>query len=301
MTDAKNDLIGRADEATLTSTPVTSAPQPERERGVTTPLDMDALGKAILPATAGLTLAGFIVSVPHFAKAGVPIQAVSYPSFLAAGVLFTLLLACSWAMSMEVLLLFSLRTREAYLYLAFTAISMYVLGSVLGDDYRVSVYVLLCTAFFCLLPKDLTFRSLRDVDSARSNIYSLMRLVAMTSWLLAAFPKMVYPVVYAQFGGGLPQRIAMIDRSNGSGVGAEWVSHLCETGMAGPSKKYPSCRYVYRVHENDSFLWLFVRDKWGKCDEYYRAELPWVAFAVQRNSCLARIANAAVPLITSAP
>lgn len=48
----------------------------------------ETLGKLILPASIACYFVGFLVAVPHFAKSGVPVDAISLQTFLAAGLLF---------------------------------------------------------------------------------------------------------------------------------------------------------------------------------------------------------------------
>jgi hypothetical protein len=258
----------------------------------------------IVPATVAFYVVGFVVSVPHFMRCGVPISALSPQTFVASGLLFAALagLAIVAATGYSRTLSSASWVLQA---IEGTVVFVLVPGAFLfcielplrrGQFYVVVVAVLLG---LCRWPKKTVSRDGRP-DLIATTL-DVVRIGAAALALPALFARLLYPVIPVYYGGGRPEPLVSVSL----GPPHEWpLPHdrwgltACRTSppLSGPER----CRTVYRVHESQDYLYVAVVEVEGACPAKpaeWDSWAPWVSWPhvkAQPSGCFQRIANSEV-------
>jgi hypothetical protein len=253
---------------------------------------LGVLGSAVIPATVALYVLGFVVSVPHYLRCGVPISALSPQTYVAAGILFAALVSAPFALGT----LLVRKQRNPWRLLldavgiiaAIGCLYLYV-GVPLPYGQGYVDYVILVLYGW----PETTLSALRSDPVGAA--WRLVRMGAVVVGIPVTFAQYIYPVVPAQYGGGRPESLLSVSL----GPSHEWPpSHdrwaltRCRTSapLSGPER----CRTVFRVHESQEHLYVGIREVPGVCPSTPPAWDVWPFADKQRVECFQRIANSQV-------
>jgi hypothetical protein len=253
----------------------------------------DFVAQLVIPLSVGCYLVGFLVAMPHLSRSGVPLQAISPQTFLAAGLLFMALsgagAACGYA-AREITARIKERPAAISWGIAIATLTPLGIASAISSGLAGRIHAIGVALAFWLYPRYYTM----SVDTERPwwSAWDATRLLLVALGLIASFGQAVYPIVPVEFGGGRPRPIVQYtirDAPIRLATQDQWATTGCRSVSATP----PACRAFYRVYETSEHVYMAVVDNSGPCNA---ALQPWAtAFGRKpRIACYQRIANAAL-------
>jgi hypothetical protein len=277
-----------ATEAATTKEPQVGAPTPASARGF-----LEAIGAAVVPATVAFYLLGFVVSVPHFLRAGLPISAISPQGFIAAGLLFAVVTALPVLAGFGAAGFPPGKLWLKALYVLMAIVAPINLLWLVVPWWRALLFVAFVELIILVWPEDLTFSLQRGkltdtvLDICRVGVF-VLGVPSMFSWL-------IYPATPTYYGGGRPEPLlsAQMGHSHGPPPPAHdaWALAPCRSLVA---PQLEVCRTVYRVHESPEYLFIAIVEVPGLCPASPSPWTSWPLVQAERTGCFQRIANAEI-------
>jgi hypothetical protein len=256
---------------------------------------LQTVSSAAVPLTLGAYVIGYVVSVQHYVKSGVPLHALPVQMFLGAGVLFLSLTAAAALAGSIVHGLFARYSLRRAAVGGFVLVLLFV--AVLGlslSTIQTSVYCLIATLVCALVDPLGNAAGWRPTDGTRVIYWSQLVLLFLSS--AGLFSGFVYPYVPTQYGGGRPTLLLEVwTRPDGHVPTTEkWTEALCVPRAFANKPWKNSCRSISRVHESETTLFLIVHQTPGACLEdelgWRRMFAPWaIAKPTKEQACQQRV------------
>jgi hypothetical protein len=247
-------------------------------------------------------LFGFLVAMPHYARAGVPIHAISAQTFIAAGLLFAVIATAIATAAHSARRLFRRRAADRRDFnlavyfrriggvIAFVFPSMLVWQLAEGVP-RPAVMVLALTFWCLLLPRYFSFP--RAGGGWLTTIDDVLVFIVIVIPQLTTYALLVHPMCPARFGGGRPTALLAYPPGAEASLAKHdsWAQLSCRW-KAGEEKLSPAgCRTIYKVHEGEQHLYLAIIEENKPCPTTPKE---WKGWGWPRKSCYLRVPNASV-------
>lgn len=261
---------------------------PVRARGF-----LEAVGAGVVPATVAFYLLGFVVSVPHFLRAGVPISAISPQGFIAAGLLFAVVTALPVLAGIGAAGFHPGKLWLKTLYVLMAILAPMNLLWLVVPWWRALFFVAFVELTILVWPEDLTFSLQRG--KLTDMVLDIGRVGALVLGVPTMFSWLIYPATPTYYGGGRPEPLlsAQLGHSHGLPPPAHdaWALAPCRAVGSGPLEV---CRTVYRVHESPDYLFIAIVEVQGECPSVPAPWTSWPLIPSERTGCFQRIANSEI-------
>jgi hypothetical protein len=290
-----------ADLDTLVTTPPTSDPSTAASESW-----LDTAGKLAVPLSLAGYLFGFLVAVPHYARAGVPVHALSTLTFVAAGLLFAVMSAIVAAGAALIRGEFRTRAengravhpkakRRRWWGLLVGLSFPFTLANQISSDWRTGVLVLLAVVINALAwPWAMRFSF--DRHNVDTDLWNFARALSLLILPIGLFATISYPQIPAKYGGGQPTVLIAYPPGAASALSKHdtWAALECRWKPGHKETSQSGCRTIYKVYETDAYLFVAIVDDDAPCPERPREWKAWGAFTTPKNSCFQRIQNSNV-------
>jgi hypothetical protein len=265
---------------------------------------LEALATAVVPGTVLCYLVGFLASAPHFARAGVPVSAISPQAFVAAGILCTVLtapvvLVTLWGLSWW----HSLTTKQRFLTAGLgLALPFVLLWQMLPFDLWPRVLLFTLAVQISMLTVSQDFVVSIDRTKLIETAQSISKLTLALAVSLGFFGGLIYPVVPVEWGGGRPQLLVTVPVGHTHGRALAAHDIWAATTRCRQSDEEPTperCRLIFRVHESSDYIFAAIVELPNACSTAPKNWASWPIFGGIHQGCFQRISNTDIPRLES--
>jgi hypothetical protein len=268
------------------------------------PLDLGFVAEIAAKIAIGLSVGcyafGFVITVAHYARLGVPLHALSSETYLAAGIGCLVIGAACWMFGAAWItrLADAFATGKWFRGLVASLALTFIVGiSWLGSIFRVTSHSLLflvpCFVFGAVngLPK--ARRLVLNWDTLVYGAWSGLWYLAMTLIIVGFYTEHVYPNVPRHLGGARPMLLASFNSEEAIAPSPE-LGPLATIRCERPLVKGAHCRRVFLAHESAEHLYLIVEETAGACEPIVDPKRPPTPDLEAASTCFVRIAQSSI-------